>query len=64
MDRYFDGSNDGKLEGLLLGDSLGSTHSKVLGSNEVIKLGSIYGKVLGAILRNVYGITLDLDVGT
>ena len=36
----FDASNDGNLEGLLLGDSLGSTGVKVLGSDEGIKLGS------------------------
>ena len=30
---YFDGSNDGKLEGLLLVDSLGYTDGKVLKSD-------------------------------
>ena len=49
----FDGSNDGKLEGLLLGDSLGSTDGKVLVSDEGIKLVFSGGKLLGTILRNL-----------
>ena len=47
-DWSLDGSNYGKLEGVLLWGSLGST----------------FGKVLGTILGNVDGITLGLDVGT
>ena len=39
----FDGSNDGNIEGLFLGGSLGFTISKVLGSDEGIKLGLSYG---------------------
>ena len=35
----------------------------MLGSDDGIKLGSTYGKVLGTKLGSVYGITLDLDVG-
>ena len=34
LDGSFDGSNDGKLEVLFLGDSMGSTNGKVLGSDE------------------------------
>ena len=51
-------SNDVNIEGLLLGDSLGSTDGKLLGSDEGIKLGLYDGKVLGYILVNVDGITL------
>ena len=36
----------------------------MLGSDEGIKLGSTYGKVLDTILGNVDGITLGLDIGT
>ena len=39
LDRSFDKCNDGKLEVLLLGDSLGSADDKVIGSDEGIKLG-------------------------
>ena len=60
----FDGSNDDKLEFLLLGESLGSTDGKVIGSDIGIKLGFNDGKVLGNILGNVDGIILELDVGT
>ena len=60
----FDVSNDGNLDGLLIGGSLGSTDGEVLGSDEGIKLILSYGKVLGTILGNVYGITLGLGVGT
>ena len=35
----FNGSNGGKLEGLLPTESLGSTDGKLLGSDEVVKLG-------------------------
>ena len=48
LDGTFDGSNDVKLEVLLLGDSLVSND----------------GKVLGIILGNVYGSKLGIDVGT
>ena len=34
LDESFDGYNEGKLEGLFLGDSLRSTDVKVLGSDE------------------------------
>ena len=60
----FDGSIDVKAEELFLGDSLGSTDNKVLGSDEGIKLGSSGGKLLVIIPVNVDGITLGLDVGT
>ena len=48
LNESFDGSNDGKLEHLFLGDSLGSTDVKVL----------------GFLLGDVDGITLGLDFGT
>ena len=50
LDGSLHGSNDGNIEGLLIGDSLGSTDVKVFGSNEGIKLGLYYGKGLGTIL--------------
>ena len=34
------------------------------GSDEGIKLGLSYGKVLGAIVKNSYEVTIGLDVGT
>ena len=40
------------------------TDGKVPGSDEGIKLGSTYGKVLGTILVNLDGITLGIYVGT
>ena len=55
----FDSSNYVKLEGLFIGDSLGSTDGKpglsdgkVLCSDECIKLGLFDGEVLGTILGN------------
>ena len=48
----------------MLGVLLGSTDEKALGSDEGIKLESTYGKVIVTILRNLYGITLRLDIGT
>ena len=36
--RYFDSSNDGNIDRLLLGDSLVFNYGKVLGSDEGIKL--------------------------
>ena len=62
LDISFDGSNDGKLEGLFLEDSLVYTDGTVLGSDEGIKLGSTDGKVIDTILVNVDGITLEVDV--
>ena len=53
LDGYFDGYNDGKLEGLFIGGSLGSTDGKALGSDEVIKLGSMYRKLIGTIIGDV-----------
>ena len=44
--------------------TLGSTHGKVLGSDEGIKIISIDGKVLGTTLVNVYVRTLGFGVGT
>ena len=51
------------IEGLLLGGLPGSSGGKLLGSDEVIKLGFSYGNVLGTILQNVDGIKISLDVG-
>ena len=34
LDGSFDSSNNGKLEGLFLGDSMGFTDGKVIGSDE------------------------------
>ena len=48
----------------MLGDSLGSTDSKMLGSDEGIKLRSADGKVFGNVLVNVDEIILGIDVGT
>ena len=64
LDRASYGSNDGKNECLLLGDSLGSTDGKVLGSDEVTKLGCNDGKLLVTILGNLYLVILGTDVGT
>ena len=60
----FDGSNDGKLVLLFLGDLVVSTNGKVFGFDEGIKLVLFYGKFLGTVLGNVYWITLVIDVGT
>ena len=57
-------SNDGKLGGLFLGGSLGSTDGKTIGSNDRMKLVSYDGKVLVTIPVNIYGIRLGIDVGT
>ena len=59
-----DSSNYVKIEGLLLGDSLGSTGGKVLGSDEGIKLGFSDGKVISTALGNLNVIILRLNVGT
>ena len=56
----FDGFNYRKLEGLLIGDALGYTDGKVLGSYKGIKMGLSGGKVFVAILGNVDLITWDL----
>ena len=62
LDRYFYGCNDGKFEGLLLGESMGSNGGKVLVSDEVIKIGLYYFGLICTILGNFYGITLGIDV--
>ena len=51
LDGNIDGSNDGKLESLLLGDSLGFTDGKVIGSDEGIKMGSTECKWLSTIIE-------------
>ena len=64
LDESLYGSNNGKLEGLLIGSSRGYTGSKVHGSDECIKLVICVGKLLGTILVNADRITRRLDVGT
>ena len=59
-----DSSNYGKIDGLLIGGSLGSTGCKLLDSSEGIKLVISDVKLLCTILGNVYGIIIWLDVGT
>ena len=43
---------------------MGSTDSKVPGSDKVIKLVLSDDKVIGTLLRDVYGMTSELDFGT
>ena len=43
---------------------MGYTDAKVLGYNEVIKLGLFDGEVPGTILGDVDATTLGIDVGT
>ena len=50
LDGSFDSYNDGNIEVLLLGCSMGSSDCKLLVSGECIKLGSNDGKVLGNII--------------
>ena len=50
FDGFFDGSNNGNIEGLLRGYSLVYTDGKVLGSDEGIKLEYTGGKVIVTIL--------------
>ena len=64
LDGAFDDFNDGKLEVIFLGDSLGFTVGKVLVYDEGIKLGSTDGYCFGTKLGNVYGITLGIEIGT
>ena len=47
----------------MIGDSLGSTDVKVLGSDDGIKLVYNSGEVIGTTLGNNDGITLWFDVG-
>ena len=51
LDGSFDDYNDGKLEGLFLGESLVYPKNKVFGSDEGIKLGSNEGKCLEIYLE-------------
>ena len=44
----------------MLGGSLGFNDAKVIGSDEVIKMVSTDGKVIGTILVDVDGITLGI----
>ena len=64
LHRSFDSSNNGNLEGLLLGYSLEYADGKVLSSDDDNKLLLFVGKVLGTILGDVHGITLGLDIWT
>ena len=43
---------------------MGCDDGIIIGYDEGIKLGFSCGKVLGAILVNIDGITIELDVGT
>ena len=56
LDGSFDDYNDGKLEGLSIGYSLGSTDGEVLGYDEGTKLGFTDDGVLGTILGNTTSI--------
>ena len=60
----FHGINGGKINALLLRESLEYTDGKVIGSDEGIELGSMDGKVLGIILGNVNVTTLATYVVT
>ena len=51
LDGSFNGSNDGKLECLLLGGSLGLNDGNVIGSNEGIKLIFTDGKAIVVYLE-------------
>ena len=64
LDGPFDGCNIGKIEDLVLGESLEYNDGKMLGSDEVINLVSTDGKVLDTMLENVDVITLGLAVGS
>ena len=64
LDEYFDGLNDGKIEGSFIGGSNGSTYDRVFGFDEGIKLELSHGIVLGTILVNIDGITFGVYVGT
>ena len=64
LDGLFYGYNDNKSEVLLIGGSLWSTYGEEIGSDEGIKLGLFHCNVNEAILLNVYGITLGLNVWT
>ena len=64
LEGYFDVSNDDKVEGLYLGDSMKSTDGGLLGYDEAIKLGLSDGKVIYNIHGNVDGITPGIDVGS
>ena len=64
LDVSFNGSNDNNTEGLLLGNSLGSTYVIVLVYAEGIKLGSNYSKWIDTVLGYSYEITLGFYVGT
>ena len=61
---YYDGSNNGKIEGLLLGCLLRSTDGKVIVSDEGIQLILYDGEVLVTIHGDVDGIKLGIDIGT
>ena len=54
LDLSFDGSNDGKLERLFLGDTVRSTDGKVLDPDKDVNQGLSDGKVFGTIIGNVY----------
>ena len=53
LDVYLDGSNDGKLEGFLLGGWLGPSESKVIGSGKNMKIRSTSVELLSTIIEDV-----------
>ena len=62
LDGSFDGSNYGKIEGLLIADLLRSIDDKVIGSYEGIKMVLSDGRVFVTLLRNVDVISFGLNV--
>ena len=64
LDASFDGSYDVMLERIFILGTLESTHVRVLGSDESVKMVLSSYKVRGTIFGNVHVITLGLDVGT
>ena len=64
LDKSFDGFNDCKFEGILLGNSLLLSDGKMIGSYEGIILIYSDGKVLGTVSRNVDGRKLGIELGT
>ena len=64
LDGFFDGFNDVKFEGLLIGGSFAYTDGKVIASYEGTKLVSTEVKMFGSLPGDVYVITVRLDVET
>ena len=64
LDGSFDASKDGKLERLLIVDSMEYTYDKMIPSDEGIKFAISCGKVIGTILGRIYVIIVGMDVVT